>query len=728
MDSIKPLNISKITLIPQGGKFSPASPSQSMSSFHSFHSFGPSSARPRSPLSPATPRTKLRNSLNLGFMTKRRSKKEDTKIKTPQNQIFETSYSSSPQTCGSVMSTGRSISTTFTSPPYSNPPPRKASFHSATPPVVQPYIFSGQAGYGEEEAGCDICEEPLVNTLSGERKLVLQCSHEVHEECFLEYLPVDVFSPDDKDAHPPCPTCGELSMPANEAQWNELFRQKLQKARQLQREQELNELVRLSPHRTPEGADILHWPLAKEKTQAVTSPSVRPNVRIKVEPRPSSERSADLSYMSLTMEASADDYDGGRDSFINYHEQQSPLHHRPTDPVLSNLIASVSDWGRHDPHTAGPVRCVDAMDVSNDGGRSYRTLLGFLFDDLILFIENSHPGSLSSKTLFPGSVIKGSLIISRHVHSVNNGADLCIFINAQHSTELKMNIPANQDEWYHRLLQLVSGQPSEDPFCVPKGRITPLLSSPIRLATPVDSPVDLVLVIPIASCSDVQLRAVQETIRGVLASLSHLDRLALTLVGCGPGEASTFAAAKTEYIVVGFAGPEWSGWDHTIRSLADPAVRGGGKKKVTLEAWSHSRRLLEARETKNPTCAIFMISETAMSPNQEMSHPSSPTKIFALNQLTHIVPRLRESKRKRIGFARLVVETADDTIVQIFDSHDKADSHQSANGGHASFTFPIFFGSAELKLAVRGVPPTKFILTSCEGQFDQAECLLGQSW
>lgn len=555
---------------------------------------------------------------------------------------------------------------------------------------------------------------------------MLECKHIAHEQCYLEFLTDDVISPDDKDLVPLCPVCGEKSKPVDDSQWNDLYQERLRKARQMEREDAINQLIKSSPGKAAGGVDILLWPLAKEKSPAAPASTVRPIVRVKVEKQPGSPQSPGLAYYDLKMDVTPDEYDGGRDSFIHYHEQISPRDKR--DPALENLMASVADWGRHDPSTAGPLRCVDHVEVSTDQGVTYKSLVGFLFDDLVLFVENSYPGDYASKTLFPGSTIKGSLVISKHIASVINGKDMSIFVHSVNSPELRVNIPGNQDEWFSTLSHLFRGDSFDDQFHSERCESTPPLSSPIKIATPVDAPLDLVLVLPIGSSNDTQIKMLQKTVRQILAGLSHLDRLSLLLVGCGPDENSTFGAnSSTEYIALGLASPEWSGWDHSIKSLNDPAVRGGGTKKVTLEAWAHSKRLLDIRESKNTACAIFMISETQLIPNQEMSHPSSPTKIFTMNQLDRILGEVQKCKKRRIGYARLSVETETETIVEIYDSPE-TDSHQSANGGHATFTFPLYFGDSELKLVIKGVPPKKFTVSSCEGQFETTECYTYQNW
>ncbi|KAG5362867.1 hypothetical protein CJU89_2005 [Yarrowia sp. B02] len=717
----------------------PLSPAHNLHRFPSSQSLASngSNGSLTSPLSPSSTRSRLRNSLNLTFMKRRSSKVDDHKIRTPQDQIFEASYTHSPGYGDSVMSPSNSISTCYTSPPYSNPPKKKAPtkdsfqpFNSAPPPVIKPvikpFVFSGKVRFVENDC-CAICEEPLHFILAGERKLVLECKHIAHEQCYMEFLTDDVISPDDTDLVPLCPVCGEKSKPVDDAQWNDLQQERLRKARQLEREDAINQLIKSSPGRAPGGIDILLWPLAKEKTPASTSATVRPIVRVHMEKETRAPRSPGLSYMNLKVDVSPDEYDGGRDSFIHYHEQISPRDTPTRDPAMDNLVASVADWGRHDPNTAGPIHCVDLMEVSTDRGATYKLLVGFLFDDLVLFVENSYPGDYAPKTLFPGSTIKGSLVISKHIESVHNGDDLSIFVHSPSSPELRVNIPDNQEQWYNTLSQLFRGERLDDPYYPARCESTPPLSSSIKLATPVDAPLDLVVVLPIGSCNDTQIKMLQKTIRGILASMSHLDRLSLLLVGCGPDENSTFGAnSSTEYIALGLASPEWSGWDHSINSLNDPSVRGGGTKKVTLEAWAHSKRLLETRETKNSACAIFMIAETQLVPNQEMSHPSSPTKVFTLNQLGRLTSEVQKCKKKRIGYARLSIETENDTIVQVYDSPD-VDSHQNAYG-HATFTFPLYFGQSELKLQIRGVPPSKFAVSSCEGQFETAECVTTQQW
>lgn len=441
------------------------------------------------------------------------------------------------------MSPPDTISTGYTSPPYSNPPKKKKAptttyqpFNSAPPPVIKPFVFSGKVRFVENDS-CAICEEPLHFILAGERKLVLECKHSAHEQCYMEFLSEDVVTPDDRDLVPNCPVCGEKSRPVDESQWNDLYQERLRKARQTEREDAINELIKSSPGKAAGGVDILLWPLAKEKTPATVSPSVRPVVRVYAAPQPETPKSPGLSYMNLKIDVSPDEYDGGRDSFINYHEQISPRDGPPKrDPAMENLISSVFDWGRHDPHTAGPIRCVDLMEVSTDQGKSYKSLIGFLFDDLVLFVENSYPGEFPSKTLFPGSIIKGSLVISKHIDSVENGEDMSIFVHSNNSPELRVRVPGSQQEWFNTLSHLFQGSRLDDPSYPGRCEATPPLASPIKLPTPVDAPLDLVVVVPIGSCTDLQLKMVQKAIRDILASLSHLDRLSLILVGCGPDE------------------------------------------------------------------------------------------------------------------------------------------------------------------------------------------------
>lgn len=746
IESVKPLNISKLTNHPMPDTVTAKPlPIPQMSSAHHLHRFpsnqsltsfhNGSNGSLTSPLSPTSTRSRLRNSLNLTFMKRRPSKTDDTKIQTPQDQIFHTSYSQSPGHgyTDSVMSPPNSTSTCYTSPPYSNPPKKKTPtknsfepFNSAPPPAIKPFVFSGKVRFVENDS-CAICEEPLHFILAGERKLVLECKHIAHEQCYMEFLSDDVVSPDDKDLVPLCPVCGEKSKPIDDSQWNDLYHERLRKARQLEREDVINQLIKSSPGKAAGGVDILLWPLAKEKTPAVACSTVRPIVSVQVNKQRGTPKPPGFSYMNLKIDVTPDEYDGGRDSFIHYHEQVSPRDGPERhDPVLDNLVASVADWGKLDPNTAGSIRCVDLMEVSTDQGTTYKSLVGFLFDDLVLFVENSYPVRHPSKTLFPGSVIKGSLVISKHIASVINGKDMSIFVHSVNSPELRVNIPGYQDEWFNTLVHLFRGNRHGDSFHKRRCEATPPLSSPIKLATPVDAPIDLVVVVPIGSCNDTQIKMLQKTIRGILACMSHLDRLSLLLVGCGPDENSTYGASNnTEYIALGLASPEWPGWDHSINSLNDPSVRGGGTKKVTLEAWAHAQRLLATRESKNATCSIFMISETRLVPNQEMSNPSSPTKVFTLNQLDRIDDEIRKCKKRRIGYAKLLVETEHDTIVQIYDSQE-ADSHQSANGRHAIFTFPLYFGKTDLNLAIRGVPPSKFTLLSCEGQFETTECFVFQ--
>ncbi|KAG5359764.1 hypothetical protein CJU90_5604 [Yarrowia sp. C11] len=727
-------------------------PAAQMSPAHTLHRFpshqslnltnnGSSTSLSSSPISPTSTRSRLRNSLNLTFMKRRSSKSDDTKIKTPQDQIFHTSYSYSPSYTynDSIMSPPNSVSTCYTSPPHSNPQKKKSPltttkasfqpFNSAPPPVIKPFVFSGKVRFVENDT-CAICEEPLHFILAGERKLVLECKHIAHEQCYMEFLTDDVVSPDDKDLVPLCPVCGEKSKPVDESQWNDLYQERLRKARQLEREDAINQLIKSSPGKAAGGVDILLWPLAKEKTPAISCAAAKPMVQVQVNKQPDTPQSPGLSYMSLKIDVSPDDYDGGRDAFIGYHEVLSPRDATvpsQRDPVMDNLLASIADWGRHDPNTLGTVKCVDLVEVSTDQGATYKSLVGFLFEDLILFVENAFPGEYASKTLFPGSNIKGSLVISKHVASVINGTDISIFVNSTNSPELRVNVPGNQDEWFKTLVQLYRGNRLDSPFLPQRCQMSPPLMSPAKFPSPVDAPLDLVVVVPIGSSNDTQIKMLQKIVRDILDSMTHLDRLSLLLVGCGPDEKSSYGASSSaEYIALGLASPEWAGWDHSINSLNDPSVRGGGTKKVTLEAWAHAKRLLETRESKNTACAIFMISETQLIPNQEMSHPSSPTKVFTMNQLDRVVGEIQKCKKRRIGYARLSVETEHDTIVQIYDSPE-ADSHQSANGGHATFTFPLYFGSSELKLAIRGVPPSKFSVSSCEGQFETAECYAYQS-
>lgn len=642
--------------------------------------------------------------------------------------MFETSYSYSPVYSQSdlVMSPPNSTSTRYTSPPshYSLKTRTSAKgnfqpYNSAPPPAIKPFVFSGKVRFAEKDS-CAICEEPLHFILAGERKLVLECKHIAHEQCYVEFLCDDVISPDDEDLVPLCPVCGEKSKPVDDSQWNDLYHERVRKARQMEREDAINQLIKSSPGRAPGGVDILLWPLAKEKSPAAPASTVRPIVRVQVERQPGTPQSPALAYYDLKMDVSPDEYDGGRDSFIHYHEQKSPRDNRGF--AMDNLLASVADWGRHDPSTAGLLRCVDLVEVSTDQGTTYKSLVGFLFGDLVLFVENSYPGDHASKVLFPGSVIKGYLVISKHIASVINGKDMSIFVHSVSSPELRVNIPGNQDEWFRTLSHLFRGNSFDEQLHPERCESTPPLLSPIKIAGSVDAPLDLVVVIPIGSSNNTQIKMLQKTVRQILAGMSHLDRLSLLLVGCGPGENSTFGESNsTEYIALGLASPEWSGWAHSINSFNDPAVRGGGTKKVTLEAWAHSKRLLDIRESKNTACAIFMISETPLIPNKEMSQPSSPTKVFTMNQLDRIVGEVQKCKKRSVGYARLSVDTQTDTIVEIYDSPE-ADSHQSAHGRHATFTFPLYFGNSELKMVIKGVPPAKFTVSSCGGQFDTAEC------
>lgn len=50
-------------------------------------------------------------------------------------------------------------------------------------------------------AECAVCEEPLENTLQGEKVLQLACAHVAHEACFYEY--VKEFGASN------CPTCNK---------------------------------------------------------------------------------------------------------------------------------------------------------------------------------------------------------------------------------------------------------------------------------------------------------------------------------------------------------------------------------------------------------------------------------------------------------------------------------------------------------------------------------------
>lgn len=123
-----------------------------------------------------------------------------------------------------------------------------------------------------------------------------------------------------------------------------------------------------------------------------------------------------------------------------------------------------------------------------------------------------------------------------------------------------------------------------------------------HLGPSLHAPIDLVLVIPVSSSmAGIKIDNLKDTIRFLLRSLGHRDRLGLVTVGASNG-ASTIAGLTTK---------AWPAWSKILDSLKATTHKASGKDLV--EGANAAMDVLMQRKTVNPISSVFIVSDSSVS-------------------------------------------------------------------------------------------------------------------
>ncbi|KAJ5653172.1 hypothetical protein N7490_000175 [Penicillium lividum] len=340
--------------------------------------------------------------------------------------------------------------------------------------------------------------------------------------------------------------------------------------------------------------------------------------------------------------------------------QQEPAEN--LDEIAEELKNRVDNWHGLEFNRFGKLRLHGQMRVGKDR-ESWQELECYLFAEMLICVKEKKPSSSNhyedEKRKRPRCTLKGSILIKKHLKSLEAGADEPIlslnlsvselpyfYLRFQSRQQLEMwrraltdlhpienlsraqdydldNSGAEEDDYRTSRIQRQASINSS--YGAGKSINTAITdySNPDMEKASIDSfhvPIDLVVVVPVSSSMQgLKITLMRDALKFLVMNLGPRDRMGLV----------TFGSSGGGVPLVGMTTKHWSGWNKILDS-----IRPVGQKSLradVVEGANVAMDLLMQRKLNNPVSTILLISDSSTSDPESVDFVVSRAEAAKIN-------------------------------------------------------------------------------------------------
>ncbi|KAJ6096695.1 hypothetical protein N7486_007441, partial [Penicillium sp. IBT 16267x] len=341
--------------------------------------------------------------------------------------------------------------------------------------------------------------------------------------------------------------------------------------------------------------------------------------------------------------------------------QQEPAEN--LDEIAEELKSRVDNWHGLEFNRFGKLRLHGQMRVGKDR-ESWQELECYLFAEMLICVKEKKPSSSQQyeepeKRKPPRYTLKGSILIKKHLKSLEAGADEPIlslnlsvselpffYLRFQSRQQLEMwrralmdlhpveNLSRAQDyeldhsgaeEDDYRTSRIQRQASINSSYGAGKSNNTAITdySNPDMEKLSIDSfhvPIDIVVVIPVSSSMQgLKITLLRDALKFLVMNLGARDRMGLV----------TFGSSGGGVPLVGMTTKNWNGWNKVLDS-----IRPVGQKSLradVVEGANVAMDLLMQRKLNNPVSTILLISDSSISDAESVDFVVSRAEAAKIN-------------------------------------------------------------------------------------------------
>lgn len=341
--------------------------------------------------------------------------------------------------------------------------------------------------------------------------------------------------------------------------------------------------------------------------------------------------------------------------------QQEPAEN--LEEIAEELKSRVDNWHGLEFNRFGKLRLHGQMRVGKDR-ESWQELECYLFAEMLICVKEKKPSSSQQyedpeKRKRPRCTLKGSILIKKHLKSLEAGADEPIlslnlsvselpyfYLRFQSRQQLEMwrralmdlhpveNLSRAQDheldhsgaeEDDYRTSRIQRQASINSSYGAGKSNNTAITdySNPDVEKMAIDSfhvPIDIVVVIPVSSSMQgLKITLLRDALKFLVMNLGARDRMGLV----------TFGSSGGGVPLVGMTTKNWGGWNKILDS-----IRPVGQKSLradVVEGANVAMDLLMQRKLNNPVSTILLISDSSTSDPESVDFVVSRAEAAKIN-------------------------------------------------------------------------------------------------